>query len=190
MMLIRAFIALSLTVVTAAVPVIADKLVDAEPVLRLRLSDPLLDAAPRPVLRPRFNASVTRAPVTVPMPAISVEDAGRVGRFAFVSTPHPNVVVAVGATDDSAELGRQIDRAMMDMAPGHGFYQKRHDSAPFIGLGVRAGHTDRGWAMDATVGAGLFNGSEAARLSRLDASDQDATYKAATRANIRLRYRF
>jgi len=189
-MLIRALTVLSLAVVSAAIPVIADKLVDAEPVLRLRMSDPLLDAAPRPVLRPRFDAGVSTIPGTVPMPAVSLEDAGRVGKFAFVSTPHPNIVVAVGATDDSKEVGRQIDRAMMNMAPGKGLYQTRHDSAPFIGLGVRTGQSDRGWVMDATIGAGLFNASDAARLTEWSASDQAESYNIETRANVRLRYRF
>lgn len=186
----RALITVSVSLVTATLPVIADKLVDAEPVLRLRLSDPLLDAARKPVLRPRFNAGVTSARVTVPMPAISHEDAGRIGTYAFVSTPHPNVVVAIGTTEDSAEVGRQIDRALLDMAPGNQLYQTRHDSAPFIGLGLRAGKPDRGLAMDATVGAGLFNGSEAARLTRWSAAEQTASYEAEARANIRLRYRF
>ncbi len=189
-MLRRAVIAVSLSLLVATVPVIADKLVDAEPVLRLRLSDPLLDAAPRPVLRPRFSANIITARATVPMPAISLEDAGRTGTYAFVSTPHPNVVVAVGATHDSAEIGRQIDRALLDMAPGNQLYQTRHDGAPFIGLGVRAGKPDRGWAMDATLGAGLFNASDAARLTRWSAAEQTASYETEARANIRLRYRF
>jgi len=189
-MLIKTLVALSLILAAATAPVIADKLVDAEPVLRLRLSDPLLDAAPKPVLRPRFTASVTTALVTVPTPAISLEDAGRVGKFAFVATPHPNIVVVIGTTDDSAELGRKIDRAMMNMAPGKGLYQTRHDSAPFVGVGFRTGQPDRGWAMDATIGAGLFNVSDAARLSDWSASDQVASYNAETRANVRLRYRF
>lgn len=189
-MLIRALIAVSLSLVTAAVPVIADKLVDSEPVLRLRLSDPLLDAAPKPLLRPRFNADVMTARAPVPMPAISLEDAGRIGKYAFVSTPHPNLVVAIGATEDSAELGRQIDRALIEMAPGNQLYQTRHDSAPFIGLGVRGGKPDRGWAMDATFGARLSNGSEAARVASWSAAEQTASFDAEARANIRLRYRF
>lgn len=189
-MLVRSFIALLLAVVTVAVPVIADKLVDSEPVLRLRLTDPLLDAAPRPLLRPRFDAAITAAPVTVPMPAVTVEDAGRVGRFAYVSTPHPNIVVAIGATDDHAELGRQIDRAMTNMAPGNTLYQTRHDSAPFIGFGLRAGEPDRGWAVDATFGAGLYNQSEAARLADWKVAEQASGYDAEARANVRLRYRF
>jgi len=188
-MLMRAFIALSLTLAATA-PVIASKGVDTEPVLRLRLNDPVLNAAPRPFLRPRFNPSAMAAPSPVPMPAISIEEAGRVGKFAFVSTPHPNFAVAIGATDDSAELGRQIDRAMTNMASESGLFQKRHDRAPFIGLGVRTGQQDRGWAMDATIGAGLFNASEAARLSQWKAPDETAGYAAETRANVQIRYRF
>jgi len=189
-MLMRALIALALSIAATAAPVIADKLVDTEPVLRLRLNDPVIDAVSRPFLRPRFDPSTMAAPATVPMPAISIEDAGRVGKFAYVSTPHPNVIVAVGATDDSAELGRKIDRAMTNMASGNGLYQKRHDRAPFIGLGVRTGQQDRGWAMDATIGAGLLNTSDAARLSEWTAPEPSAVYTAETRANVRLRYRF
>ncbi len=189
-MLMRALIALSLTLAATTAPVIASKRVDTEPVLRLRLNDPVLNAAPRPFLRPRFNPSTMAAPLPVQMPAISVEEAGRVGKFAFVSTPHPNLAVAIGATDDSAELGRQIDRAMTNTASGNGLYQKRHDRAPFVGLGVRTGRQDRGWAMDATIGAGLFSASEAARLSEWKAPNEAAGYAAETRANVQIRYRF
>lgn len=189
-MLIRAFAVLSLILAATTAPVIASKRADTEPVLRLRLNDPVLNAAPRPFLRPRFNPSAMTAPSAVSMPAISIEEAGRVGKFAYVSTPHPNVVIAVGATDDAAEVGRQIDRAITNMASGNGLYQKRHDRAPFIGLGVRTGQQDRGWAMNATIGAGLMNASDAARLSEWKAPDETAGYAAETRANVQIRYRF
>lgn len=189
-MLIRAFAALSLTLAATTAPVIASKGADREPVLRLRLNDPVLNAAPRPFLRPRFDPSTMAAPSAVPMPAISIEEAGRVGKFVYVSTPLRNVVVALGATDDSTEVGRQIDRAMTNMASGNGLYQKSPERAPFIGLGVRTGQQDRGWAMDATIGAGLFDTSDAARLSEWKTPDETAGYAAETRANIRVRYRF
>ena len=87
--------------------------VDDEPVLRLRLQDPSLDRVPAEQLRPRFDARVTRVSEPVPMPKVTVSDTGRVGKFAYLSTPHPNLVIAVGSTDDASEVGRQIDRTIL-----------------------------------------------------------------------------
>lgn len=186
----RIVFAFVLASVAMAAPVIASKIADSEPVLRLRLSDPLLDAAPKPFLRPRFSDSVTAAQPSVPMPAVTVERAGRVGKFAYISTPHPNILVAIGATADRSEIGRQIDRAIMDMAPDNRLYQTNQDSAPFIGLGLRAGERDRGWAVDATIGAGLLNMAEDGRLTDWRYGDAYTGYEAEARGNVRLRYRF
>ncbi|MEL7541054.1 MAG: hypothetical protein AAGJ51_09145 [Pseudomonadota bacterium] len=128
--------------------------------------------------------------MAVPMPAVSVEKAGRVGQFAYISTPHPNVVVAVGATEDRSEIGRQIDRAIMDLAPENRLYETRQDSALFIGFGLRAGQRQRGWAFDATVGAGLINKAEAGRLTDWRYSESTTGYEPEARGNVRLRYRF
>ncbi|MEO1554459.1 MAG: hypothetical protein AAFR82_11055 [Pseudomonadota bacterium] len=182
--------ALVLASVAGAAPVIASKSADTEPVLRLRLSDPLLDAVPKPfLLRPRFSDSVTTPPATVPLPAVTMEKAGRIGSFAYISTPHPNLVVAVGATEDRSELGRQIDRAITDMAPENRLYKTGHDSAPFIGFGLRAGQA-RGWAVDATVGASLLSAAESGRLTDWHYSEPANGVQAEARGNIRLRYRF
>ena len=190
-MLARLVFAFLLAGVAGVAPVIASKIADSEPVLRLRLNDPLLDVAPqKPVLRPRFSDGVSTSTPTVPMPAVTLEQAGRVGKFAFISTPHPNVVLAVGATEDRSEIGRQIDRAIMDMAPENRLYQTRQDSAPFIGIGVRAGQRQRGWAVDATLGAGLLNTAEAGRLTDWRYSDPSTGMEPEARGNVRLRYRF
>lgn len=189
-MFARTFVAISLVIVAAAMPVIADIRDETEPVLRLRLTDPLLDAAPGPILRPRLSDDVTFKPAPVPMPAVTLETVGRVGKFAYVSTPHPNVVVAVGATEDRSEVGRQIDRALMDMTPENRLYQKANDSMPFIGFGLRAGQRDRGWAVDATVGAGLVNAAESARLADWSYSEAVDRLETEARANVRLAYRF
>ena len=192
--LARLCIVLSVAAATMTATVIADSSLDSEPVLRLRLSDPILDAAPRPTLiqrlRPRLNAEVAAQPASVPMPAVSVEDSGRVGKFAYISTPHPNMVVAIGATEDHTELGRQIDRAMLDMTSGANLYEHAHDSAPFVGLGFRAGAQDRGWAFDATIGAGVINASEDARLANWEYTGTEKRYETEGRANLRLRYKF
>lgn len=186
----RIVFACVLASVAMAAPVIASKIADSEPVLRLRLSDPLLDTAPKPFLRPRFSDNVTAATPSVPMPAVTIERAGRVGQFAYISTPHPNVVIAVGATEDRSELGRQIDRAIIEMTPENRLYQTRQDSAPFIGVGLRAGQRQRGWAVDATVGAGLLNTAEAGRLTDWQYGDPHTGYEPEARGNVRLRYRF
>lgn len=189
-MLARYLIALSMTIATLTVPVIADRAIDREPVLRLRLSDPILDALPKPFLRPRLSDNVTTPSESVPMPKMTFEDAGKVGKFAFIPTAHRNVVVAVGATDDRTEVGRQIDRAIMEMTPNDRLYQSRQDSAPFIGFGFRAGQSDRGWAFNATIGASMVTQSEAARLMISDEIETADGYDAEARANLRLRYRF
>ncbi|MEM7638980.1 MAG: hypothetical protein AAF269_07940 [Pseudomonadota bacterium] len=189
-MFARMGFAFVLACMAGAAPVLASKIAESEPVLRLRLSDPLLDAAPKPFLRPRFSDNVTAAPASVPMPAITVEKAGRVGNFAYISTPHPNLVVAIGATEDRSELGRQIDRAIIELTPENRLYPMQQDSAPFIGFGMRAGQRDRGWAVDATVGAGLLNAAEHGRLTDWGYADSPNGYEAEARGNVRVRYRF
>lgn len=190
--LARLCIALSVAAATMTATVIADSSIDSEPVLRLRLADPILDAAPQPLiaqrLRPRLNFSVTTEPA--PMPAVSVEQAGRVGNFAYISTPHPNLVVAVGSTEDHSELGRQIDRAMLDMASGTRLYDQQHDKTPFVGVGFRTGSQNRGWAFDATVGAGLISAADDARLANWAFTETIDGYETEARANLRLRYSF
>lgn len=186
----RSVSAVLVAAIAVAAPVIADARNDAEPVLRLRLSDPLLDTAPKPFLRPRLSENVTGKTPSVPMPSVTLEDAGHVGKFAYLSTPHPNLVVAIGATEDRSELGRQIDRAIMDMTPENRLYQTDRDRMPFLGLGVRTGRRDRGWTMDATVGAGLMNRAESARLTDWTYGEAIDSVETEARANVRLRYRF
>jgi len=185
----RWFVALSLGVFAAAMPVIAD-IRDDEPVLRLRLTDPILDAAPKPFLRPRLSEDVTARSAPMPMPVVTLEEVGRVSKLAYISTPHPNLVVAVGATEDRSELGRQIDRAIMDMTPENSLYDMDQDSMPFIGFGLRAGQQRQGWAFDATVGAGLINEAETARLAEWSYSEASDRLEPEARAHVRLRYRF
>lgn len=189
-MFARWFVALSLVSVAAVMPVIADIRDDHEPVLRLRLTDPVLDAAPKPFLRPRLSEDVTTRSAPMPMPVVTLEEVGRVSKLAYISTPHPNLVVAVGATEDRSELGRQIDRAIMDMTPENRLYEMDQDSMPFIGLGLRAGQQSQGWAVDATVGAGLVNTAETARLAEWSYSEAPDAFEPEARAHVRLRYRF
>lgn len=170
--------------------VAANEAVDDEPVLRLRLQDPTLDRATRVTLRPRFDAGVTQVSEPVPMPKVSVSDAGRVGKFAYISTPHPNMVIAVGSTDDASEVGRQIDRAIFEMARGEMLFNRQSDSAPFIGVGVRSGPAKRGWSSEASVGMGVVNAPESSRLSAAYQNADLATYEAEARAHFRLRYTF
>lgn len=78
----------------------------------------------------------------------------------------------------------------MDMAPDHGFYSSQQDKAPFIGVGVRTGQGARGWTFDASIGAGLLNSAETARLSDWTYGDEARRFDAEARGNMRLRYRF
>lgn len=189
-MFAKLWVALSVTVTTMAIPVIADRALDSEPVLRLRLSDPILDAAPKPFLRPRLSDNVTTLSKPLPVPEMTVEDSGRVGKFALIPTPHRNVVVAIGATDNRTELGRQIDRAIMEMTPHDRLYETREDAAPFIGFGLRAGRANRGWGFNATIGASLVTQAETARLASFDQVETIDGYETEARANLRLSYRF
>lgn len=170
--------------------VAANEAMDDEPVLRLRFQD-TTPVRPAPVtLRPRFDAGVTQVAEPVPIPRVSVSDAGRVGKFALVSTPHPNVVVAIGATDDSTELGRQIDRAIMEMTRSDKLFNRQSDSAPFLGMGVRSGSTTRGWSAEATMGMGVVNTPESSRLTTAYSNATLDEYEADARAHFRLRYTF
>ena len=179
-----------LVLATMAGVVAANESVDDEPVLRLRLQDPLLERVSGVTLRPRFDAGVTQTSEPVPMPKVTVSDAGRVGKFAYISTPHPNMVVAVGSTDDASEVGRQIDRAIYETARGEMLFNRQTDSAPFIGVGVRSGPATRGWSTEATVGMGVVNAPENSRLTAAYQNAALATYEAEARAHFRLRYTF
>ena len=161
---------------------------DSEPILRLRFQDPVF-AAVTPDLRPRFNPALTARPA--PMPTLKVVRAGRVGTFAQVATAHPNLMLAVGATEDRSEIGRQIDRAMLGAGSQGRLYEQHYDRAPFIGLGVRT-HTAaaRGWSADMTIGAGLVGAAEPARLTDADITPPASRFDAQARANLRVRYRF
>ncbi|MEL6858652.1 MAG: hypothetical protein AAFO74_09715 [Pseudomonadota bacterium] len=189
-MLLRTIaLCLGLATVTAT-SVMANHSPDAEPVLRLRLQDPVAVPTTLPMLRPRFDADETPRIATVPKPRVTFEDAGRVGKFAFVRTPHPNLVLAVGATDDHAELGRQIDRAIMFDQGSSGFYNQNHDSAPFIGIGLKTNSQDRRWSVDATIGAGLMAHQDHTRLSNAAFTDEAGAFETEARANLRLRLAF
>lgn len=182
--LIAASLVASLAVVSA------DIAVDDDPVLRLRLTDPLPPPDRSFKLRPRFDAAVTHRSDPVPMPTVNLSEQGAIGRFAFVSTVHPNLVIAVGATDDRSELGRQIDRAVIEMARGENLFNRQSDRAPFIGLGVRSGSPHSGWSADATIGAGFLNPPDPSRVTAGLAAPLADRMEAETRAHMRLRYRF
>lgn len=170
--------------------VIAQHAVDDEPVLRLRLQDQTPAPARQAALRPRFDAGVTARSQPVPMPKVSVQKPGPVGTFAFVSTAHPNLVLAVGSSDDRSELGRQIDRAIVNKGRRSELYDHARDRAPFIGVGLQTGTSQTGWSMDATIGASLVGRTEQSRVfGALDLQQTDAL-EAEARANFRLRYRF
>lgn len=188
-MFIRGILFIAICLASTAIGVAANNADDAEPVLRLRFQDPLPVSDINVKLRPRFDDRVTVRSEPVPMPRIEVADAGSVGKFAYVSTPHPNVVIALGAAQDFSESGRQIDRAVADMGRGSLFTQ-RDDSAPFVGIGYRTGSVKKGWSFDGTIGAGLVNQAQDSRISNMYyAADQNG-YEAEARANLRLRYSF
>lgn len=175
---------------SAAVSVAAQNAQDSEPVLRLRLQAPSAVERARPLLRPRFGVRTASNQVALPTPEIRMSDNGRVGTFALVSTPHPNVVIAVGAADDSSEVGRQIDRAILGLDASTDLYENMQDRAPFVGLGLQSGNANRGWSMDASIGAHLINQAEQARTFDAIALQNREGYEAEARANLRLRYKF
>lgn len=189
-MLRSVFLFLILAMASAGMAVVADIAQDDEPVLRLRFQDPLVTPTLNPVLRPRFDADVSSPSNAAPAPMVSVADAGRVGTFAFVSTPHPNLVFAIGAMEDRTEVGRQIDRAILGLGRESQLYDHTRDSAPFIGVGVRSNQRATGWSIDATIGAGFTRGSDDARVLSSFSVDQTQTLEAETRANLRLKYSF
>ncbi len=182
--------ALGLSLTLSVTGVIAQHAEDDEPVLRLRLQDQTPMPARRVALRPRFDAGVTTVSQPVPMPKVSVHEPGPVGTFAFVSTAHPNLVLAVGSSEDRSELGRQIDRAIVNTGRRSALYDHARDRAPFIGVGVQAGTVKAGWSMDATIGASLVDRAEQARVFGALDVQQTAALEAEARANFRLRYRF
>ncbi len=189
-MLKRALLATVIVLGSAATSVIADSLDDTDPVLRLRFQDPLPAPTMTPILRPRFDARVTSQPTPVPMPRVSLQEAGRVGKFAYVSTAHPNVVIAVGATEDSSEIGRQVDRAMVGASASTELFDHGQDTTPFIGLGVRTSTAPKGWSFDASIGAGLYAQAEDSRIYGNSLNLERSGFEAEARANLRLKYSF
>lgn len=175
---------------SAAGTVVADGAADGEPVLRLRFQDPLPVATLIPELRPRFDAGVATQSAAMPMPRVTLQDGGPVGKFAYISTAHPNVVIALGATEDRSAIGRQIDRAVTGMARPSPLFDKAQDTSPFIGMGLRTGAVQRGWSMDASIGAGLILRADNARVAAAFETRQQADFDAEARANLRLRYSF
>lgn len=189
-LIFRSLALLGLGIAASVTSVMADRAPDEDPVLRLRLEAP----GPAPALPVAFRGrmaveSAAPAPI-VPMPDVNLADAGRVGTFAYLATPHPNFVVALGATEDRSELGRQADRAMMVNSFDQTFYDQQHDRTPFVGLGFRTAPDPRGWSMDASIGAGLVNTPEHSRLSDSIVTEQSARFEAEARANFRVRYSF
>lgn len=173
-----------------AINVTADEAMDEEPTLRLRLSEASLShVSPKP-LRQRFDARVIAPGFALPQPKVTVQQADRTGRFAFVSTPHPNLVLAVGATDDASEIGRQIDRSITEMTRSEKLFNRQYDSAPFIGLGVRSGSTAAGWSADAAIGLGIFNTPDGTRLNQVNSDLAAERYDTDARAHLKLRNRF
>lgn len=181
---------IAIFMVSSASGVVAERAIDTEPVLRLRLQDVASTASVNVKLRPRFDAGVTVRSKPVPMPRVRLQRAGRVGSFAYVATPHPNLVVAVGSTVDRSEIGREIDRAIIGMARAKPLYDHSQDRAPFIGVGVQARVAKTGWAMDASIGANFINRAETPRVFGSLNMDQTAALETEGRANVRLRYRF
>ena len=163
---------------------------DRDPVLRLRLQDPVLERMQTAPLRPRFEARILAQSLSVPDPNIAVQETGRIGTFAYLSTLHPNLVVAVGATDDGSELGRQVDRAIIEMTRGELLFNRQSDSAPFMGVGVRSGSSHPGWSADAAIGFGVLNAPDQCRLSGALTDLQTADYQAEPSAHVAVRYRF
>ncbi|MEO0608153.1 MAG: hypothetical protein AAFY82_07960 [Pseudomonadota bacterium] len=170
--------------------VVANQAVDDEPVLRLRFQDSTPIRPAGVTLRPRFPAEFAEADEPVPMPRVTFSDVGRIGKFANISTPHPNVVVAVGASADGAELGRQIDRSIMDMSQRDVMFSRQSDSKPFLGIGVRSGSARRGWSAEANMGMGTVNTPESSRLSTAYSNAALTEFEADARAHFRLRYKF
>lgn len=187
-MVFRTFALAGVMFSLSATTMLANSVRDSEPVLRLRFQDPLL-ASVTPDLRPRFNPALTAR--AAPMPKMKVVRAGRVGTFAQIATAHPNLVLAVGAMQDRTEIGRQIDHAMLGTGAQGRLHEQHADRAPFIGLGVRT-HTAvaRGWSADMTIGAGLMNAAEPARLTNATIAPPTSRFDAQARANLRVRYRF
>lgn len=179
-----------MVLVSAAGTVVADGAQDREPVLRLRFQDPMPVPTLSPELRPRFDAGVADQSAPVPMPRVTLQDAGPVGKFAYISTAHPNVVIALGATEDRSAIGRQIDRAVTGMARQEPLFDKPQDSAPFIGMGLRTGASNRGWSMNASIGAGLIMRPDDARVAAAFEARQQSDFGAEARANLRLKYSF
>lgn len=182
-----------LAVITAASTmgvVAAHEAGEDEPLLRLTLQEATPVRVEDSVLRPRFTDEIGDPASPVPATRVRVSEVGRVGTFAYVPTPVPNVVVAVGATDDASELGRQIDRAIIEMTRGDMLFTRQSDSAPFIGMGMRSGSSRSGWSAEANMGVGMVNSPDASRLSGAFSDRATDTYEADARAHFRLRYTF
>ena len=181
---------MAIAIAVSITGVLAQNADDDEPVLRLRLQDQTPVPVRQVALRRRFDAGVTTSSQAVPMPKVSVQEPGPVGTFAFVSTAHPNLVLAVGSSEDRSELGRQIDRAIVNTGRRGALYDHARDRAPFIGVGLQVGATNSGWSMDSTIGTSLVDQAEQARVFGALNVQQTAALEAEARANFRLRYRF
>ncbi|MEM9055791.1 MAG: hypothetical protein AAGB16_10740 [Pseudomonadota bacterium] len=168
---------------------VAAKTAEEDPVLRLRLTDPAPTNDIKVKLRPRFNDRFTARHEPL-MPTLAIADMGAVGKLAYMSTSHPNIVLAIGSTPDLSEAGRQIDRAVTDLGQGDLLFASSKDSAPFIGVGYRSGSDKYGWSLDGTIGAGFLNQPESSRVSDMFLTSQLDGYETEARANLRLRYSF
>lgn len=189
-MCLRTALLAILTATSTMGVVAANEVGEEEPVLRLRLQDPTTARLDDLALRPRFESNISDTASDEPTQRIRVSEVGRVGTFAYVPTPVPNVVVTLGATDDASELGRQIDRAIIEMTRGDMLFTRQSDSAPFIGMGVRSGSARSGWSAEANMGVGMVNTPEASRLSGAFSETATAAYEADARAHFRVRYAF
>lgn len=174
----------------AVAGVAADALMDDEPVLRLRFVDTTPVTVAPAQLRPRLETRFEPPIAKLQAPKVDFSAAGRVGTFANISTPHPNLVVTVGASEDASEIGRQIDRAITQMARGEQLFNRQSDSAPFIGLGVRSGSNKLGWSANAAIGVGVLNPPDPTRLSAGSGNVLAEQYETEASAHFRLRYTF
>ena len=151
-------------------------------------SDAVTDLVPQ--ARAESVLPIAAAELAQPEATMRTSEAGRIGTFAYVPTPYPNMTIALGASDDSSELGRQMDRAIVEMTRSETLFTRQHDSAPFIGLGIHSGSTQTGWSADASAGVGVFNTPEPSRLSATAQRVSAAAYAADPCGHVRVRYVF
>lgn len=157
--------------------------------LRDRIAHPLTQAEAHIQLRPRLEKAIS-ALQSASMPRLEVYDDGSVGRLAEIETPHPNLVLTVGAVHDTSELGRRIDRAIIQTPQDDPFFNNQGDRAPFIGIGLRRGATERGLSFGGSIGAAVMNEPDSSRLSVFHNDLLRDRYEVETRANLRVKYTF